>query len=341
MRCEFHVSIILTLSNDSHVFGSPVISENISTGTEESDFDITKLQRAAKRARLTAAATTSSITAPAPSTTATHDQSTQARAAIGSSTGSTAAVQEQPGGTAWSISSRLVAATVYISHDRSSWCTDLVNADKIRHAYQNHIIQDFANNSIIIYVSMIYHRIINGNTTTRRSEYICKTAGTGNYLVLTLSSPPSLEKNIKSTYHSVNFAIIGDASTSCSKLYNWFLIGSVLLSLSILSAPPERATILVHHASCYQRDVIKPELPIEEILYKNVLLCRPFDHWPILSTLTTLWSLYIATDIILHVISPRYTDGIPGIGRFHQDVRTCTIIYSWQWPISLYQVMCN
>ena len=100
MHCEFHVSIILTLSNDSHVFGSPVVSENISTGTEESDFDIIKLQRAAKRARLAVAATTSSITAPAPSTTAAHDQSTQARAAIGSSTGSATTTQEQAAVTA-------------------------------------------------------------------------------------------------------------------------------------------------------------------------------------------------------------------------------------------------
>ena len=61
-----------------------------------------------------------------------------------------------------------------------------------------------------------------------------------------------------------------------------------LLPLTILSTPPERATSPVHHAPCYHRVVIKHEFPIEEILYEDVLLSRPFGLWPILSILTGL-----------------------------------------------------
>ena len=154
--------------------------------------------------------------------------------------------------------------------------------------------------------------------------------------VISLSSLPSLEQNDKVKLLCCQFC----NNRWC--LYNLLEIVQLVrswLPLSILLAPSERATSLVHHAPWYHRVVIKPGLPIEETLYENVLFSRPFNHWAILSMLTSLWNLYIATDIILHVISPRYTDGIPGISRFRQDGWTCTRIYSWQWPISLYQAM--
>ena len=88
-KINFAVSIILTALNGSHVFGSPVArKENIDTGTQESDFDTIKLQRAAKRARLAVA--TTSTTPPPSSATAPND--------VGSSTGSTTTGQEQPAG---------------------------------------------------------------------------------------------------------------------------------------------------------------------------------------------------------------------------------------------------
>ncbi|KJA20595.1 hypothetical protein HYPSUDRAFT_203728 [Hypholoma sublateritium FD-334 SS-4] len=55
-----------------HVFGLPIVSKSINTDTEESDFDVIKLQRAAKRARLSAVST--STMAP-PMVITTHDQS--------------------------------------------------------------------------------------------------------------------------------------------------------------------------------------------------------------------------------------------------------------------------
>ncbi|KJA14472.1 hypothetical protein HYPSUDRAFT_200946 [Hypholoma sublateritium FD-334 SS-4] len=59
---------------DYHVFGQPVASKNPSiTEKEESDYDIIKLQRAAKRARVAAADT--SAAAPSSSITTTNDQS--------------------------------------------------------------------------------------------------------------------------------------------------------------------------------------------------------------------------------------------------------------------------
>ncbi|KJA25616.1 hypothetical protein HYPSUDRAFT_199737 [Hypholoma sublateritium FD-334 SS-4] len=63
---------------DYHVFGQPVASKNICTTNEEvSDFDVIKLQRAAKRARL-AAATTSTTTPNSLTLTATTNEQSAA-----------------------------------------------------------------------------------------------------------------------------------------------------------------------------------------------------------------------------------------------------------------------
>lgn len=71
-NASIHVSIILTRSTVSHVFGQPVAPKSTCTADEDaSDFDIIKLQRAAKRARL-AEATTS--TAPSSLTPPINDQ---------------------------------------------------------------------------------------------------------------------------------------------------------------------------------------------------------------------------------------------------------------------------
>ena len=50
------------------MFGQPVIPKNTIVATEESDFDVIKVQRAAKRARLAAASTPTSMNSAGSST---------------------------------------------------------------------------------------------------------------------------------------------------------------------------------------------------------------------------------------------------------------------------------
>lgn len=94
---------------------------------------------------------------------------------------------------------------------------------------------------------------------------------------------------------------------------------------------------------CYHHVNAWPASQPDEILHKicySTTRYHPVDTWLELSILISLRSLCIATDIISHVISRHYTDEIAAISSCQQADLSGTKIYSWQWLISLYQVLC-